>query len=355
MNREASLYLDLVRFGAAILVFLSHVAGQRFTGGFLWQLSSFGDEAVIVFFVLSGFVIAYVTDRRERSAATFLVNRAARLYSVVLPALLLTAVLDGLGLALHPEYYSASWGYDADGMAMQFLRAATFTNRMWTDAGGPGSNLPFWSLSYEAFYYLTFAVAVFAPPGWRIVGAGAVLALAGPMIASMSPVWLLGIGCYYVCTRVELGRSDNRVLMIVPVLLWVAYEVALQRYGQRALLGDSRLLHAYIVGPLFAAHLVGAYAVLSEGGRVLGHLARPIRWVSGATFSIYLFHLPIMQFLTTVTPWEPGAWQNRVLMIPGVLAVVFLLAEMTERRKDWWRAAFAALVRWRPSVPMRAE
>lgn len=70
MNRTVSLYLDLVRFTAAIAVFISHISGQRFTGGLLWQSEPYGDEAVDVFVVLSGFVIAYVASRSETDPRT---------------------------------------------------------------------------------------------------------------------------------------------------------------------------------------------------------------------------------------------------------------------------------------------
>ena len=104
MNRETSIYLDLIRFTAAVFVFLTHASREQSSGGFLWQLQ-FGREAVDVFFVLSGFVIAHVVETRERSALAYAVARAARLYSVALPALALTFLLDRIGQPLRPENY----------------------------------------------------------------------------------------------------------------------------------------------------------------------------------------------------------------------------------------------------------
>jgi peptidoglycan/LPS O-acetylase OafA/YrhL len=60
------------------------------------------------------------------------------------------------------------------------------------------------------------------------------------------------------------------------------------------------------------------------------------------TFSLYLFHLPVAQFLTTVTPWPPASWSARVVSVAGTFLLVVLLAELTERRKDIWRR----LVTW---------
>jgi peptidoglycan/LPS O-acetylase OafA/YrhL len=59
-------------------------------------LGGLGAEAVDVFFVLSGFVIGYATDSRERTPLTYAINRLARIYSVAIPALAATFILDGI-------------------------------------------------------------------------------------------------------------------------------------------------------------------------------------------------------------------------------------------------------------------
>ena len=111
MNKSVSLYLDLVRFLAAVIVVIVHANHERFTGGLpiLWRLSGLGNDAVMVFFVLSGFVIAYVSDQKERSLEDYMVSRLARLYSVVVPALLLTVLLDWLGARIDPTLYVYPW------------------------------------------------------------------------------------------------------------------------------------------------------------------------------------------------------------------------------------------------------
>ena len=65
MTNALSLYLDALRFGAAFIVFLSHFG--RVSGGLFWQMQPYGRTAVLVFFVLSGFVIAWVTETKERT------------------------------------------------------------------------------------------------------------------------------------------------------------------------------------------------------------------------------------------------------------------------------------------------
>jgi peptidoglycan/LPS O-acetylase OafA/YrhL len=93
MTNPLSLYLDALRFGAALAVFVSHYATGRISGGLFWRFDG-GRTAVLVFFVLSGFVIAWVSDTRERTLEEYGLSRVARLYSVMIPVFVLTAVLD---------------------------------------------------------------------------------------------------------------------------------------------------------------------------------------------------------------------------------------------------------------------
>src|SRR5579875_667998 len=104
LTRETSLYLDATRALAALVVFLVHFSKPQISGGLFWQVAPFGGDAVIVFFVMSGFVIAHATARGERSAATYFVNRAARIYSVAVPAIALTLACDFIGRWIDPYY-----------------------------------------------------------------------------------------------------------------------------------------------------------------------------------------------------------------------------------------------------------
>ena len=357
MNRETSLYLDILRFVAAMTVFLGHVSGAQFTGGLLWQIGPFTAEAVTVFFVLSGFVIGYATHRRETRPLPYAIARAARLYSVALPALAATFVLDTIGRNARPELYSLTWGYSDSGQLWQFLSGLLFVNQFWFVNLPQGSDLAYWSLGYEVWYYVIFGVAIFVPSRRRVPATILVLLLVGPAIAAMFPLWLFGLGAYGFCARYPLKRSTGAWLYTATLAAWAGYELWAFRHGRPfslvpAILHRPELAQDYIVGALFAVHLVAFHAMSPACGGVLSRFARPIRWLAGTTFTVYLFHLPIAQFLTTQVPWPPSAWQTRLIIIGGTLAIMFLVAEVTERRKEMWRGAFETLL---PSAKSRQQ
>jgi peptidoglycan/LPS O-acetylase OafA/YrhL len=347
MNRATSLYIDLARFSAALVVFLGHISGQRLTGGFLWQIAPYMSHAVTIFFVLSGFVIAYATDKRENTAFSYAVSRAARIYSVVLPALAATVLLDTLGRYLQPALYSDAWGYVDHNQLASFALSALFLNEIWFIHVSPGSDLPYWSLGYEIWYYVIFGIFLFSPRKWFFLPVA--LTVIGPKIVSMLPLWLFGVASYRMCKRWKDRRWHGLALWSLSLSLWIAYEIWAHRYGRWldprfAPLRRTELPQDYLVGFLFAMNLIGFHAASDFFAPLLHPFGKPIHWIAGATFTLYLFHLPIAQFLTTILPWPPSTTAGRLVEIGGTLVLVFVIAAFTERRKDAWRRGIAWLL-----------
>lgn len=346
MTRGTSLYLDLVRFAAAMTVLLGHFSHHRISGGLFWQVDLFGsNQAVMVFFVLSGFVVAYVTDARERTPRDYAISRAARIYSVALPALLAVPALDWLGRTINPAAYdvigpTTLWG---------FVAHLLFLNEAWLHHIEFGSLYPYWSLGYEVWYYAVFGVAIFTPAPWSLPAAGLVLLAIGPNVAALFPVWLMGWGCYRLSRRRAPAAHLPAILLIAgPILGWVAFEWFAWRSGLRSgitPLYEQRwqIWQNYVLGLLFSLHLLGITWRSEWVGAVLARPAAAIRWLAGATFTIYLFHFPVMMVLLAVCPW-PGIAARRVFLLAGTLVCVFLIAEVTERRKAAWRRLFTALL-----------
>ena len=109
-----------------------------------------GQDYVVIFFVLSGFVITWSVDRKkEYHFGQYLFDRLIRLWSVVIPALALGLVLDYFGRSIHPQTYGSI--FSAEHLELKVLLSGLFLHESWFFSIRPGTNGPFWSLSYEFF------------------------------------------------------------------------------------------------------------------------------------------------------------------------------------------------------------
>ena len=338
----------MLRLGAAAVVFLGHAGTQRISGGLFYQFGAYGEAAVDVFFVVSGFVIAHAVAARRRKAGEYAIARAARLYSVVLPCLVLGWLMDAAGPLLGPAVYAVAPQFDGPAGPLQLASTALFLDHLWFRAAQPGSNLPFWSLAFEAWYYLAFGLLVFARRPWNWLGAAAAMAVAGPKIALLFPLWLLGVACQRLCARGGIGPGLGWLLLLAPPVLLALWDPS-QRACYPFPAWEARvgclvsLVHDYGIGLLVAAQLLGVQALAPVLWRVLRPVARPIAWLAGASFTLYLLHFPLLHFIAAAAPWPATHGATRVLVfaLPPLAALV--VAELTERRRDAWRRAVAAL------------
>jgi peptidoglycan/LPS O-acetylase OafA/YrhL len=353
MNKSTSLYLDFIRFSAALVVMLSHLGGSTWTGGLGWQFLPFGEPAVVIFFVLSGYVIAYAVSEKERSADVYLINRLARIYSVVIPALVLTAILGEVGYLVYPDH---NWGYRS---LLAYLQAATFTNQLWFSSIEPGNNGPYWSLGYEIWYYVLFGISFFVRGKLKIPLTLVGMVLVGPRILMMMPSWLMGMAAYHISKKARLGVKTSFIAWIatfIPLLL--ATGLTLYKYHmchctnwlETASVRPPSEWHAYIVdgllGLVFSANFLFFSWSSSIWDKITKFIHKPISWLAGATFTLYLVHYPIARFLIVFSPWPVGSHKEQALVYIGTLASVFLLAQFTERKKGGWRRFFVRLIDW---------
>ncbi len=369
MHRNLSIYLDLVRFSAAMLVFVVHATYQRFTGGlpFFRQFAHLGNDAVMAFFVLSGFVIAHVVATKERTIEEYAASRLARLYSVVVPALILTIVLDAAGSVLEPSLYTGRW-YEYDDPLVRVLVSLSFSNELWFSYTRPFSNGPFWSLGYEAWYYVLFAAAYFLRGNARYVTVAAICLLIGPKILLLLPVWLLGVWAYQRSRTFTPGVGAGFLLFFGSIALYLIFRLAdgpdhLHEYSEQIfgkevlydkLSWSRRFLSSYFIGICVAANFIGAVALAPHLRKCPGFLERPIRYAAGFTFALYLLHYPLLQFFAALSP-AAGMEEHRTAFVAfGSLAVVWMLGAGIERQKAPLKALLLSWMRDRRRPAMSA-
>lgn len=342
MNRAFSVYLDFVRFTAALLVFFFHANDPKFHATFLDPVGQFGRDAVMAFFVLSGFVISYVAHARQDTFGNYLTSRVSRLYSVVVPALVLTLIVDRIGLAVDPSVY-ADGDYQSSQPVIRFVLTLLLVQEVWFWSWHPFSNGPFWSISYELFYYLIFGAFFYFQGRQRWLWGSAALLLAGPKILLLLPVWLLGLLLHRFGDRIRIGNMMAAFLFVMPIVVYlllredIAYRTAMLTYNTLSVevigsLGYSiRFLSDYVIGLLFTMHLAGALVLMRSPDLVVPKLLeKPIRYLAGMTFSLYLYHFPLLMLGSAL-------FDNGAAIVVLVLVGVASLAPFTEGRKQDWR------------------
>jgi peptidoglycan/LPS O-acetylase OafA/YrhL len=324
------LYLDLLRFSAALVVFLSHFSRRDFGGQWFWRLQPIGHYAVIVFFVLSGFVIAYTADKKEHTLTEFASSRFARLYSVVLPTLVLTYCLDHLGIIRNPGGYTLS---DDTDPALRLATAALFLSHTWYWNLTLFSNSSYWSLPYEFWYYAIFAGAFYLEGRVRFAWVAICAAVAGPNILLLLPVWLSGVFAYRYRERVRLDGETALMAFAGSGALFgivIAAELlGLVHHATTRYLPLGFTVYDYLLGVLVAANLMLADHVALP----LARSATYIRTAAAFTFSIYLYHLPLLQAIAAYAPASLPPVARGSLIFGVTAAAIVALGAVTERKK----------------------
>ncbi len=355
MTDKFSSYLDLLRFLAALTVFIGHASTGYMTGGLLWQLAPYGDTCVVVFFVLSGFVIAYVSETKDINWTLYASNRAARLWSVVLPALLLTVVIDAIGSRVAADIYAGPW-YLADNLPLRYLASALMLQEVWHVWLVPGINGPFWSLTYEALYYVLFGIFLFTRGKVRVILIVLGLLIGGPLIAALFPLWLLGVVAYRCTCRLHLSRPVSALMFLTgAVLLLLAPQLRVSIQYDLPVMGDP-ILARYIDALAISLNMVGAHGLLRGNLGKRGHfhqLRRVIGSVAASTFVLYLFHRPLIQLFSFIGPADAASWSRRALVIGLTLLICYLAVPATERLRAWLRKVLLRTfltmqARWQP-------
>ncbi len=334
MTPALSLYLDVLRFTAAFVVFLSHYSPLHRSGGLFWQVAPYGRASVLAFFVLSGFVIAWVSQGKEANLQEYAISRIARLYSVIIPAFIMTAILDSIGTTFSTNLYQYDAGFDASNSIVNYVLSALFLGQSWFLKITPGSDVPFWSLNYEAWYYIMFACFIFFSGRRRLLLLLVAALLAGPKVLSLFPVWLMGVAAWRI--------KDLIPQRLGPVLALGAIGsiIGLEMIGGQKLFSVVHTpwlpfdfsAYDYVVGLTVAVLICGiARSRLPMPGK---KLTGAMHALAGTTFGLYLFHFPLLNFFGSVLPGEPTSLSHRVLLFTLTLGTALATAALVERRKS---------------------
>ena len=351
--------LDFLRATAALLVLLAHsraayflyleVAGQE--GVFLklfYFITGLGHQAVVIFFVLSGFLIGgSLADSMQRGSfdlVRYLIARFVRIYIVYIPALVITEAVFLFGLILlsnpadGPLFVHQQLDFGGVSQAICFLSGLQgFSCPAWEQ------NPALWSLGYEWALYL-FAPAIIgliawkASPGLRLMALALVCAIAATVCHYPSEAvfwfsaWFLGAGSY---------RFLHARQVPLPAGL----------LGVGLIIAGMAVRHLKAAGELETDTMIAAGAAIAIACRPL--VAFPLAprlfgWAAGFSYTLYAIHLPLVWLIVTLfrnigfppdIPPSPAAFVELGVTIAVCLLTAFLVSLVSERKTGQIRAA----------------
>lgn len=356
--------IQALRAVAIGLVVLNHLWPSRLTGGYV---------GVDVFFVISGFLITgHLVGEMTRSGGVRLGAFYARRIRRLLPAafLVLGASLVLLLVFLpYPRWERNAWEIAASAGYVEnwFLAAMSVDYSALNDAASLVQH--YWSLSVEEQFYIVWPllllgalatarrlgsrstrrdvrtrasralIVVVAVVGLLSLAASIVYTIAAPSqayFATFTRGWEFAVGgaVALIGTRIRLNRLGANVLSVLGFVLIAAsavvYDHATPFPGYTALVPVLGTAAVIMAG---SAHSTLWHARITA--------LRPIQWVGGVSYSLYLWHWPLI----VAAPFVIGAEASTISKL-GVLAVALVLAALTKtfvedagQRWAYWRAS----------------
>jgi exopolysaccharide production protein ExoZ len=320
--------LQYLRGIAALMVVFFHA---RSYFGDVPEWTRVGSRGVDIFFVISGFIMAYSTRRMgdEVSAAKagliFLSKRFIRVAPLYWIALLWTTSpywINWLSTSgsLHGLYQNLS--ADLISIAKDFA----FVPHLSIDEDEPGEIFPAliqgWTLNYEIFFYLLFGLSMLFRK-YRLVA------------TSLAIVALVVLGKAYHFSNVVAQFYTSSILIefVFGMIVFEAYSKTHQlRFNRTTLL----LLGTIGVLLLNSGSSVNDKLVLAAGSAIIvwvfiqafrGVHVGPLKLLGDASYSIYLFHLAtfkITREVITCLGLSPSGYFNiiTILLMHALVSIV---------------------------------
>ena len=340
--------------------------GRAPTGSAAWILARTpihllfaGHEAVLIFFVLSGFVLTLPLRPRIVQDGSWLAYYGRRLVRLYLPvwAALVVAVL--LAAAVARDVHAAS-PWLASHKPVSSARVIADAGLL---IGTSNLNSPLWSLRWEMWFSLLLPVllililATRMHRWWKpgiVLLAGVSIVAQLPAVESKLPGGLaqlvggllqylpvFGIGMLLALNLPELDRYAARFRgalqkRAVTVSVMVA---ALLMIGAPAYVAGSRFdARAVVAGFVCLIGVVVVLVAAIEMTSVAKFLERPaIQWLGSRSFSIYLVHEPILVAVALAV--KAAGWA------PWIFIAIFLVPVILFGAEGFYRAVERPTVR----------
>jgi peptidoglycan/LPS O-acetylase OafA/YrhL len=348
--------LDVWRIICATVVVLSHSGQVGLIPQIGEHLMPVAHHAVIIFFVISGFSVQHSAHRESLQAKQFISARLSRVLSVAVPAILITFALSLLSQSMLGASVDL---WQTKRWAVWLLFALSFTGELWFNSIHPFTNIPFWSLNYELYYYLLFAALLVQAKGLRLALAVTIVLVVGPKIIALLPCWWLGVVLHrWVDKQSKAANPPVRnsllafvvpsvVFLVLYSLLYVsglpsAARIATAPY-HHALHYSKDFLHDIILAIVFTGCLAWHWRLNQHQSFTIASIVKSF---APLTFAIYALHYPMLKFGAEALPTTTDITMN-LLVVVAVYAIAAGIGKLLAPTRHGWRKAIDAILNFR--------
>ncbi|WP_314854025.1 acyltransferase [uncultured Microbacterium sp.] len=313
-----------------------------------------GDQAVMIFFIMSGFVLALSLLRgpqTPRGTLGYFGRRLVRLYLPVWASLILASLLATIVVR---EKFGSEWLASHPRPDLHIvLRDAILV------MGTSNLNSPLWSLTWELWFSLLLPVIIALYRLMRVqrwwVGFVALLVVASlssrlPIMAELPLAWLSRPLLQYMpifVLGVVLAERRNSIAAWASHLprrcwlpAWIVTAAMLLVPPMLLPIGDARPA-VFLWGCEIVAAAAVVFLAIHHPRSASLLESRPMTWLGRRSFSLYLTHEPLIVsaalLLGAIAWWPWLGWA--VLLLPVILLVAALFFR-------WVEAPSHALARW---------
>ena len=304
-------WLDWLRFTGALIVVIVHARSftatsfgalepeyKNYFSGCFYFLTRIGTQGVLIFFVLSGFLVGgKALERLSQGSFKFwdyCLDRSTRILVPFIPGLLFTACVAHL---LDKE---------SDG-ATSFVGNLFFLQGIWVEPYA--TNPPLWSLSYEVWFYIL--IGAFA--GLFLKGIGKwyalVLLFAGLLVftrlhSTYLFCWILGAAAF-----VNRPKHRSNRLLVIAIILTVYGMMAVQFFSEAQTASISLKMQQYsaVFISLEAGYLMFSFGIslliqqlilMPPQSNSLVKFERIGTRLANFSYTLYLIHNPVIYLFT---------------------------------------------------------
>jgi peptidoglycan/LPS O-acetylase OafA/YrhL len=349
--------LDLLRLVAVLGVVLYHfgfwgpAAGGMPAIPALAPFAKYGFLGVPIFFVISGFVIAYSAE--GRTAAGFAIARFSRIYPTFVFCMTLTFLAILFQGAPHFQTSLAQW------FANLFIAA--------TALGEPYMDAAYWSLVIEVVFYAWVAVLIAAglfPRRidaiiliWLAIAFANELTIDAPLIEKLfladdSGFFAVGLLIY----QFHRGRRDVMLYGMLALAVGTAVFQAVHKLVRLAP-HTGGVFDDWVVAVICLVSI--AVIFLATRVRRVGLPAGFVLAAGGLTYPLYLLHMQL-GYVVFYRQAPADAVPQVVAIVLGITLLAWVVWRYVERPAQRWTREFltghAARLGWstKPAAPVRS-